>query len=226
MPGIQPLLDPFWFVRKLESSIRVGYINFIKRMSILRFRKIKAMGRFVPDHAKPRFVFVRLTNPIGSHVGNDISVIAWHDLTITRDIKFGIEVFTLAFVSNESVKARPWVIVFFTHVPFAEISSLVSRVMKHTREILKILWILGEVIDNRMSVGVFTRKYGSPTRRAKRSRAEGIFKIHPTGCKLIDRWGLDMGMPCTPKAIPAKIIAKDEKHIGLLGLKICRKVKP
>ena len=156
MPGIQPLLDPFWFVRKFESSIRVGYINLIKGMRILRFRKIKAMGRFVPDHAKPRFVFISLTNPIRSHVSNDISVIAWHNFTITRDIKFSIKVFTLAFVSNESVKARPWVIVFFTHVPFAEISSLVSRVMKHTGEILKVFRILGEVIYNRMSVGIFT----------------------------------------------------------------------
>jgi hypothetical protein len=111
-------------------------------------------------------------------------------------------------------------------MPFAEISSLVSGVVKDTRKTLKILGIFGEVIYNRMSVGVFTRKNGSPTGGAKRSRAEGIFKIHPTGCKLIDRWGLDMGMPCTPKAIPAKIIAKDEKHIGLLGLQVCRKAKP
>ena len=156
MPGIQPLLDPFRFVRKLESSIRVGYINLIKGMSILRFRKIKAMGRLVPDHAKPGFVFVRLTNPIGSHVGNNISVIARNNFTITSDIKFGIEVFPLAFVSNESIKARPWVIVFFTHVPFAEISSLVSGIVKDTRKIFKILGIFGKVIYNRMSVGIFT----------------------------------------------------------------------
>ena len=114
------------------------------------------MRRFVPDHAKPRFVFVCFINPFRSHVGDDISVIAWHDLTITRDIKFSIEVLPLAFVSNESIKARPWVIVFFTHVPFAEISSLVSRVVKHTGEILKILGVLGEVVYNRMSVGIFT----------------------------------------------------------------------
>ena len=184
------------------------------------------MGRFVPDHTKPRFVFIRFINPFRSHVSNDISVIARHNFTITRNIKFGIKVLPLTFVSNESVKARPWVIVFFTHVPFPKISSLVSGVMKHTGEILKILGILGEVIDNRMSVGVFTRKYGSPTRRAKRSRAESIFKIHTASCKLIYRWGLDMRMPSATKAIPAKIIAKDEKHIGLLRLKICRKTKP
>ena len=151
-----PLFDPFRFVCKLESSIRVGHINLIKGMRILRFRKVKTMWRFVPDHAKPRFVFISLTDPIRSHVSNDISVIARHNFTIARDIKFGIEVLPLAFVSNESVKARPWVIVFFTHVPFPKISGLVSGVVKHTGEILKILWILGEIIYNGMSVGIFT----------------------------------------------------------------------
>ena len=156
MPGIQPLLDPFRFVRKLESSIRVGHINLIKGMSILRFRKVKTMGRFVPDHTKPRFVFIRFINPFRSHIGNDISVIARNNFTIARDIKFSIEVLPLAFVSNESIKARPWVIVFFTHVPFPKISGLVSGVVKHTGEILKILGVLSEVIYNRMSVGIFT----------------------------------------------------------------------
>jgi hypothetical protein len=41
-------------------------------------------------------------------------------------------------------------------MPFPEISSLVSGVMKHPREILKILRIFGEIIYNGMSVGVFT----------------------------------------------------------------------
>ena len=56
----------------------------------------------------------------------------------------------------KSVLSHAWRSLHFTHVPFPKISSLVSGVVKHTRKILKILWILGEIIYNGMSVGVFT----------------------------------------------------------------------
>ena len=156
MPGIKPLLDPLRFVREFKSSVRVGDFHLVKGMGVFGLGKIKTVGSFMPDHAKPGFVFVCFINPFRSHIGDDIGVITGNHLSIARDIEFSVKVFPLALVGYKGIEAWPWVVVFLAHVPFSEISGLISGIMECTGKTLKILRILSEVINNSMGMGVFT----------------------------------------------------------------------
>ena len=145
-----------------------------------------------------------------------MGVVAFDDFTFGPiDVELRVEVFALAFVSDEPIEAGPRLVVFFTHVPLANVGSVIPTALQYHREALKIRRILGKIVHHSVTVSIESAQNAGATRRAQRRRAKCIFKIDTLLPESVDVGRLDVFASAESEGIPALIIREDEKNIGL-----------
>jgi hypothetical protein len=83
----------------------------------------------------------------------------------------------------------------------------------------QVSWIIGEIIDHSMGMGIEPAKDGCPAGRAQGSGAEMVAEQRTLLCQPVNLWGLQVRVPHTAKSIRPLVIGKDEDHIGPLSLK-------
>jgi len=83
----------------------------------------------------------------------------------------------------------------------------------------QVSWIIGEIIDHPMGMGIEPAEDGCTAGGAQGSGAEMVAEQRSLLCQPVDPWGLQVRVPHTAKSIPALVIGKDEDHIRPLSLK-------
>lgn len=174
------------------------------------------MRRFVAYHHAPWLAIAWPIEPLLGHVRNDRGVVSLDYFSFgSIDIELGIKILALPFVRYEPIESWTWFVIFFTHVPFAEIGSVVALRLQNDRKALEARRILSEVVGDTVGVGIETAKDAGAAWGAQRCGAECISKIDPFSAKAIHIRRLEVFASTEADSVPALIVRENEENIGL-----------
>ena len=103
--------------------------------------------------------------PFFRHVGNRGGVVFLDDFpALAIDMEFGIEVLALPFMGDEPIETRTRLIVFLTHMPFANVRCLVARLLEGLWKAFQLRGILRKIVHNSVRMRIETTEETGSTR--------------------------------------------------------------
>ena len=141
----------------------------------------------MPDHQAPRPILLGAIEPIFRHLGHCMGVITRNDFALfTMKVEFCIEVLPLPFVGDKPVKTGSWFVILFTHVPLANVGSMVTQRLQDHRKAFQLTGIFREVVRHSVVVCVQTTEDASSARRAQRSGAKSVTEVDALATDPVD----------------------------------------
>ena len=148
------------------------------------------------------------------------------------DVELRIEGLALAAHRDPMGKSRPRAVVV-SHVPLAEKSRPVTRLLQRDRERVEPVarGVARGVVDDAVGVGVLAGQDAGAARRAQGRRREGVQEPHAFTRHPVDRGRLDERMTRDGEVIPAQVVDQDDHEAGaslggLAARRARRKQKP
>ena len=170
-------------------------------------REIKQKRLFVFGLHKVQGVFVEQIGHVAVHFGS----LAIH-------VEDRVLVCALAFEADPSVKTGPRRIVV-AHVPLADASRLVARVVKQARKSDQLVAERGMigVVNHAVSVRILARQKAPATRRAQRNGHKKVPEQRPFLRNAVNVRRFDKRMAHATQRIPAQIVHEDENNVRPRG---------